>query len=433
MKWWLLLACACTHAAPVVVEPVKPVEPVTTATVTEPAWLTAPPFDPDTHFVAVAVAPTPEAALAAARHGLLESLWGAGRSDVPQTADAAVENQRLQDGRFAALLAVTKSEAARALTDWLPPIPPAPATDTEPEDLWALLAHVKALRQHSYGCERMRAWRLACTPPETSVFEARLRRFAGRIELVQRPEDGAPYWPNEAPPAPVRVEARLKGSKGALLPNCPLLALGAETPRARTASDGQAQFVFRSAQTATITVDAEQLGFGPWPTPALPIGWRDLSGKKAKLALVIRERANGLARPGIEALSKALGQLGLRVVPLPEPSLGALMRADTPEAKAAAFAALTPLADLVLVGELHTELVGRMGGRSVWYEAAGTLVLHDLWRGAQRGVVSDAKRALGLGEPAATEQAFLALGEALAGTIAELLETEAPKKAAPGR
>ena len=425
----------------------------------QPAWVAGEMpalYDASTHLMVVGSGPTVDAAAADARSRMVNKVLGPETSrpfaSVPEDlqefayAPATERYVASPDKAYVRLLAqrvfvvdrLRAWEAQKAIGALADPVPEAFRTEGRPvsepsSHLDALVTTLAYQRASAFVCNRRMAVSTStCTPADLGAIHSAVSTFGQALEIRPKYADGVPYRAGDGAQAPVAAEVVWKapGQSAQPVAGVPLAFQGvAEKASVPTEDDGLAVWRPTTADpTARVSVriDAPAL-LGPdaalWATlPATDVGFRILQPKTARVAVFIEE--DGSSRSGRDGFRTKLTGLGMGApTDLPADMQRAFAKGSTPDR--ATLLALAQRAngsiDLVAVGEMHSQFASRVGARSVWHEAKGTLTLYDVWSGAQLGPLRGTERAVAIGERAASAKALRALGERLALDVSKLL------------
>ena len=296
--------------------------------------------------------------------------------------------------------------------------------------LEALAATLGARRATVYVCERrMAVTTSTCTPGGLETIRKAVKTFGRSVQLRPRFTEGVPYRVGHGPEAGIAIEAvwSSPGRPAVVLSGLPLMFKGpSEETSLETDDKGRAEWkpgVIDPATRVAVRIHSEAVLASEaslWAAlPAIEVGFRGLGVKTARMAFLIDESSGQKGRDGFK---QKLTTLGMRSPVQLEPRFEGFVKGGTDRERLRAMAeAAGGSIDLVAVGEMHSQYAGKLGARSVWHEAEGTITVYDVWSGAQIGPVKGTDREHGIGERAASAKALGALGRHLAEELTKLL------------
>ena len=427
-----------------------------------PSWTTGEMpdlYDASTHLMVVGRGPNPEAAEADAKDKMTDTVLGPEQvrpfSVVPDELQdfaytPATERYQEPGGDAFVRLIAQKVFVMDRLKAWealmgvgaLPDEVPeafraegAPVTDPSAH-LDALATTLAYQRASAFVCARgMAVTTSTCTPTNLGAIRSAVSTFGQALALRPRFAGRVPYRAGVGAQAPVKVQVVWTPPGQGPIPvsGVPLVFKGTDTATAaKQESDdrGLAEWL-SSPSSASQSV---QIGFDAgillgqdaslWAAlPTAKVGYRAVTANSARIAWMVKESGRG--HSGRDGFVKKADALGLQSpsempsdlktrVPESEDML-------TAEALRAVAEAANGAIDFVAVGEMHSQFAGKLGARSVWHEARGTLHLYDLWTGARLGPIKGAARASAIGERAASAKARRRLGERWATNASQLL------------
>lgn len=302
----------------------------------------------------------------------------------------------------------------------------------EAPDAWhdtlyqALASHASRL-----ACERRASlYEVACDAPSTDEDDARLQELGSALELAPLLRGGVPVDTSGTVMRPGQV---LVTWHAAPIANLPLTIEAPDGTRtaARTGARGLLDLPIAIGTPwpgpHVVTVDGAQL-VGPlesacsWPT--LQVEARSLDPKRWTAVFEDGTSADG-------AFAKALTQ-GI------EAKLGPPVAIDRETADvlgrvgpAERARVLTSLADtmggrldVVVLAHAQSRFAGRAGGSRVWFEASGSVVVHEVWGAGELGRGAVEATASGVGDHRADDAAQRELAKDAAARVLTVLERD---------
>ena len=426
----------------------------------QPAWVdgTLPaPYDASTHLMVVGRGDTPEAAQADARQQMQQAVLGPPEDrpfltvpdDLQDFAFAPATEQFTTEGvgAFVRLIAQRvfivdrlKQWSALMGRDALKDDPVdafrsgGQAVVDAGEHLQALAATLAYYRAGSFVCARQAE---ITTTPCTETFDIKVVRdaiaeFGNSIRVQEKWSGGVPYRDGIGPLADVTVRATVKPRSIPALPltGLPVAFKGPDAEaKATTNDDGLAHWATKTIEPSSkvaVRIDAETL-LGPdaslWAKlPVLEVGYRPVDATSVRLAMFLQESTSG--DNGLRGMTARIATAGLTKFSVLAPALRSMVPkkgAPTPEQLRALAAAANGQFDVLVVGEMHSQFASKLGRRTVWHEAQGTVTVYDVWSGATLGPLTATERAKGLGENKASQNALDALGRKLGHDLLKLL------------
>jgi len=349
----------------------------------------------------------------------------------------------LEDGRTGVLVAVELTELDTRIEDWLDDaaadmlpkgVPDEPAPQIE-----AALKRMQNRALETYGCERRRA----VTRGECELSrggDSPFRIAAALVDLRPALEGGIPRFPDQPPLRPAGVGLFWQKQDGEMVPwsGVPLMFTAPEgmlaAASATTNASGYAEVAFAgepSDGVIQVALDTEQVFgdlAGEWPGTSTELRLRVVTPSNARIAVHLFEHISQEPtdeRTTTEAVVKHLKKLGYNgAVVLPLELAESLEDARAGKFKAAVrklSEAAGGKADIVVMGEAHSDFLSRAVGRSVWHEAMASAKVFDLWTGRHIGDVERETRAKGMGDFNAARKAMKALGQDLAIAVRDTL------------
>jgi hypothetical protein len=341
-----------------------------------------------------------------------------------------VEFERLADGSVRVKLGLSRERAAEVLSHFTETEIQVEGPSSWRETLHAFfLAHVA-----SNACERRRAlFGSDCESMDASEANAALVELVAGLSLAPSFVGGVPLDPSGRP---LRAPGTYVLWRGHPAEGVPLVARWSDELTAPLRSDARGHAVFGlpdGAQwpgTMTIGVDASAL-LGPVQA-TIPTITVSIEGRPTDLrrwgALIVEGGVSAVSASVLEGLADPLGRRGLgRPVEIPKEH-GRRIAQDgkNPQHVVALGDALGGRLDVLLVIEVDSRFVNRMGGTRVWYQARGKLDAYETWSGRLLTTIQETVNGSGLSNERADEAARRALGEALGQKLLQSAEIPKP-------
>lgn len=414
---------------------------------TAPAWLDNPSieFDPEEYVTAFAQAPLRNDAATRAEQLLWRTVWQS-EELVPdavlafQSEIQVLERTYISGRQAHVLVAVARDEIEGDATKHRDDLTLAqslePSTPREQiQQAIDVLRHTSTL---AAICRLQHTWVGNCGDLDEDAAQKNVVALAQRIRLASAHPFGLPTSPTGQPLAPLTVVATWLADDGEITPI-------AELPLAIEADKGVVQAVAGYSQSngafsthvfkkpeksLTVRVDAWELlrnQAALWPPITVTVALRALTPTSTRIAVALNESGpeslvgSSLARAAIVA---NLRERARTVVEFSD-SDNALVE-DLPARAPNLWPKgheLDACPDVIAVGQADSEFINRMGARSVWHEARGTLVVYDAWTGKELGRLSETVQAVGVGDDNAAQKALAELGKTLAQKLDALIET----------
>ncbi len=348
------------------------------------------------------------------------------------------------DGQTAVLVAVQRRLLGERMLAWLDQADEQVTSRRHPDTpagrLAAAIAGAELRMLEAFTCRRLTALAAGeCGPPAGGDHPFLV--FATQLRLQPQLDGGVPRLPGQPPLRPAGACLRLQSARGEPVP-WPDVVLRFDAPagvlagsEATTGPDGCATVPFAALPAddlrIVVRVASEPLVgelAADFPDVTCELRLRTVTTRSARVAVHIFEHV--LGRPTREAVTgettvAALRRLGYANSALLDPGLAALLAPAKSGAVEEAIDALRSraagAADILVLGEIHSDFLSRAIGRTLWHEATLAVRVVDLWAGKALGELELANRAQGLGDEEAARNAMAETGRQLAERLHQLL------------
>jgi hypothetical protein len=207
--------------------------------------------------------------------------------------------------------------------------------------------------------------------------------------------------------------------------------------RATTNAAGYAEVEFAGVLAEEViigvSVDASRM-FGnvqdAWPEVSTELGLRIITSRNARVAVHFFEHVlqkESHERVTAQATAEGLRSLGYRNARVLPEELSATLSSARSGAIRSAVRQLASSArgraDIIVLGEVDSDFVSRVGGRSVRHETHAATQVYDVWTGRHMGDIERSVRVVGMGDVHAAREGMRQLGSQIAEALHQLFSS----------